>query len=464
MNTNTLLSSFALVVVIAIVVIIVYFVTYPKKNGGWSEWSEYTPCTKTCGGGEHTRTRTCTNPVPANGGIYCIGDSTEVGTCNTQPCPINGGWGIWENTGSCSKTCGGGEQTQTRKCNNPVPEFGGAPCDGSVTQKLPCNTQACPVDGGWSGWVDTGSCSKSCGGGVKNLTRTCTNPSPLNGGKDCEGSGTKSVECNTEACPINGGWSGWTDSSTCTKTCGGGTKTQTRSCTNPSPANGGSVCAGSATQTTDCGTIPCPINGGWTDWMNSGTCSKPCEGGLQSQIRTCTNPEPMHGGTNCVGSVEQKLPCNTGTCSYKLQDQRTPANCLYAASMGLAADKTSRTRWTTCADTSKTTYWQFQDLGKGDGKTLVKNMGVGGCLKRPQNTTKVTVVPCDAADTYQHFVHNANGTLQAMGVTAGDMYPSYARLVNSSYTRPPILNTTVVDVWSNDDNAEKFNKAYPAAI
>merc|ERR1712112_26651 len=37
-----------------------------------------------------------------------------------------------------------------------------------------------PVDGGWSEWS---SCTTSCGGGVKK--RSCTNPKPANGGKDC---------------------------------------------------------------------------------------------------------------------------------------------------------------------------------------------------------------------------------------------------------------------------------------
>ena len=50
------------------------------------------------------------------------------------------------------------------------------------------------LDGGWS---DFGACSKSCGGGTE--TRTCSNPAPANGGKDCVGDGTK--VCNTQGCP-----------------------------------------------------------------------------------------------------------------------------------------------------------------------------------------------------------------------------------------------------------------------
>ena len=50
------------------------------------------------------------------------------------------------------------------------------------------------LDGGWS---DFGACSKSCGGGTE--TRTCSNPAPANGGNDCVGDSTK--VCNTQGCP-----------------------------------------------------------------------------------------------------------------------------------------------------------------------------------------------------------------------------------------------------------------------
>jgi len=53
-----------------------------------------------------------------------------------------------------------------------------------------------PVNGGWSSF---GDCSVTCGGGTQ--TRTCTNPAPVNGGADCQGSATQS--CNTQACPVD---------------------------------------------------------------------------------------------------------------------------------------------------------------------------------------------------------------------------------------------------------------------
>ena len=58
-------------------------------NGNYSEWSEWTPCTVTCGGGENMRSRTCTNPAPAFGGKDCnaLGPSIETGRCKVDACP-----------------------------------------------------------------------------------------------------------------------------------------------------------------------------------------------------------------------------------------------------------------------------------------------------------------------------------------------------------------------------------------
>ena len=56
-------------------------------DGGWTSWSSFGDCSKTCGGGEKTRYRTCTNPAPANGGKDCVGPSSDSMSCNEQGCP-----------------------------------------------------------------------------------------------------------------------------------------------------------------------------------------------------------------------------------------------------------------------------------------------------------------------------------------------------------------------------------------
>lgn len=56
-------------------------------DGGWGEWSNWTDCTKSCGGGIQSRRRECDSPSPEGEGNYCEGLGTEVIACNTDHCP-----------------------------------------------------------------------------------------------------------------------------------------------------------------------------------------------------------------------------------------------------------------------------------------------------------------------------------------------------------------------------------------
>ena len=62
---------------------------YILVDGGWSNWSGWGQCSMPCGGGEQERSRTCTNPSPANGGAACSGSDKETQACNTNDCPGN---------------------------------------------------------------------------------------------------------------------------------------------------------------------------------------------------------------------------------------------------------------------------------------------------------------------------------------------------------------------------------------
>ena len=59
--------------------------------GGYTNWSVWSKCSATCDGGEMTRTRSCTNPAPENGGKTCIeqklGPTVETAKCREFPCP-----------------------------------------------------------------------------------------------------------------------------------------------------------------------------------------------------------------------------------------------------------------------------------------------------------------------------------------------------------------------------------------
>ncbi|XP_017575770.2 A disintegrin and metalloproteinase with thrombospondin motifs 2 isoform X1 [Pygocentrus nattereri] len=55
-------------------------------------------------------------------------------------------------------------------------------------------------DGHWGQWTDFGSCSRTCGGGVRFRTRQCDNPIPANGGRTCYGNNYEFQLCNTDEC------------------------------------------------------------------------------------------------------------------------------------------------------------------------------------------------------------------------------------------------------------------------
>ncbi|KAJ8405496.1 hypothetical protein AAFF_G00319690 [Aldrovandia affinis] len=55
----------------------------------------------------------------------------------------DGNWGMWSKFGSCSRTCGGGVRFRTRECNNPIPANGGHTCYGPNYEFQLCNTEEC---------------------------------------------------------------------------------------------------------------------------------------------------------------------------------------------------------------------------------------------------------------------------------------------------------------------------------
>ncbi|CAB4015940.1 A disintegrin and metallo ase with thrombospondin motifs 6, partial [Paramuricea clavata] len=60
------------------------------------------------------------------------------------------------------------------------------------------------IDGNWGAWSNYSGCTKQCDIGVAYQLRTCDNPSPQNGGEDCEGSFRGNYKtCNTQECPEN---------------------------------------------------------------------------------------------------------------------------------------------------------------------------------------------------------------------------------------------------------------------
>ncbi|XP_012591877.2 hemicentin-1 [Microcebus murinus] len=283
-------------------------------DGSWSEWSPWEECTRSCGRGNRTRTRTCSNPSAQHGGRPCEGNAVEMIMCNIRPCPVHGAWSTWQPWGPCSESCGRGTQTRRRLCNNPPPSFAGSYCDGAETQMQVCNERHCPVDGKWATWASWSACTVSCGGGARQRTRDCSDPAPQHGGSKCEGSDVQSDFCNSDPCPTHGHWSPWSGWGTCSRTCNGGQMRRHRVCDNPRPANGGRACGGPDSQIQRCNTDVCPVDGSWGNWQSWSQCSASCGRGEKTRMRLCDNPAPARGGRPCPGDATQVSRCNMQTC------------------------------------------------------------------------------------------------------------------------------------------------------
>uniref|UniRef100_A0A671UNF6 ADAM metallopeptidase with thrombospondin type 1 motif 9 n=1 Tax=Sparus aurata TaxID=8175 RepID=A0A671UNF6_SPAAU len=57
--------------------------------------------------------------------------------------PVEGAWGVWSPFGTCSRTCGGGIKIAVRECNRPVPRNGGMYCVGRRMKFRSCNSEPC---------------------------------------------------------------------------------------------------------------------------------------------------------------------------------------------------------------------------------------------------------------------------------------------------------------------------------
>ena len=62
-----------------------YIIMCYKVDCKWNDWINGT-CTKTCGGGSRTNTRT-ENVTAAHGGKACVGNASSEEICSVQPCP-----------------------------------------------------------------------------------------------------------------------------------------------------------------------------------------------------------------------------------------------------------------------------------------------------------------------------------------------------------------------------------------
>ena len=276
----------------------------------WGAWTGL--CSKTCGGGRRTRTRTMEAPA-ADGGAGC-GSLVDVNVCNSKPCPVDCKVSSWGAFSACSGTCGVGKKYRSRTFVAPM-MFGGNACP-SLSDEWECTGPACPVHCAVSSWSEWGACSATCGKGVQMRSRTVVSHAE-NGGYVCPAL-SDTQECLVLVnkvpvpCPADCIVSEWSNWSACSTTCGAGLRRRSRSPVVES-AHGGMVCP-TLEQTMPCPMKKqCPVDCRVSSWEPWSSCSQSCGGGKQTRIRRVIEA-PSHGGQPCLASLTQMADCNTPMC------------------------------------------------------------------------------------------------------------------------------------------------------
>eukprot|EP00922_Rhytidocystis_sp_ex-Travisia-forbesii_P067222 GHVS01099978.1.p1 GENE.GHVS01099978.1~~GHVS01099978.1.p1 ORF type:complete len:3586 (-),score=566.23 GHVS01099978.1:255-11012(-) len=276
---------------------------------GWSEWSS---CDATCGGGDRRRSRSLVTKE-AGGGKAC--PATEQNQkCAIYPCPTDCQLSEWGAPSPCSVACGEGTNTRTRRIVVPAStDPPGLSC-GPVRESLSCvgGQGACDRDCRLSAWSPWSKCSADCGGGMASRERTVEQP-PVGLGKQCPKGGMQEYKtCNAQACAsdcVVGSWSLWGDCSISCSTTGGGGGTRERS--RPTlrlPSNGGAPCPPTTEVDDTCNTnVPCPVECMYTPWSEWSVCRASCGVGQKSRVRRVQNADRVRP-SQC-GDTEDSTTC-----------------------------------------------------------------------------------------------------------------------------------------------------------
>ncbi|XP_039109837.1 SCO-spondin-like [Hyaena hyaena] len=323
---------------------------------GWSAWSSWGPCDRSCGSGVRTRFRSPSNPPAASGGAPCEGDRQELQACHVECGTETLGWMPWEPWSSCSRSClppggGPGWRSRSRLCPSP----GDTSCPGEATQEEPCSPPVCPVQSTWGLWAPWSACSAPCDGGIQIRGRSCSGSTP--GDPECQGPHSQTRDCNTQPCTAQcqghmvfrsaeqcrqaGGpcpqlCLAQDPGVECTSICAPGCACppglflHNASCLPrgrcPCQLHGQLYAPGAVAQLNSCNNCtcnsgemvctsePCPVACGWSPWTPWSLCSRSCNVGIRRRFRAGTAPPAAFGGAACQGPSMEAEFCSLRPC------------------------------------------------------------------------------------------------------------------------------------------------------
>lgn len=119
--------------------------------------------------------------------------------CTYTHTKVHGGMSPWSEWSTCSTTCAEGRQSRDRSCTNPAPQYGGRDCEGELSEIRDCFLRHCPIHCQWLPFSDWSDCSKTCDSGTKRRLRDLK--PAQHGGDDCEGDRVEVELCNVQPCP-----------------------------------------------------------------------------------------------------------------------------------------------------------------------------------------------------------------------------------------------------------------------
>lgn len=292
-----------------------------------SDWRPWSACTASCNGGQRFRDRNVLKP-PRRGGTCPNVQLRETNGCGTASCSSSGPQdcelGEWAAWSDCSSSCGEGSRVRSRKVAQLAID-GGQPCEGSLQEVKVCKIEDCQViDCRWSDWERWSTCSVTCGGGTKTRSRNIA-VSPVGGAPCMPHHKVEVAPCGEENCGgacQHGEWGQWREWTDCSSTCGEAYRFRRRNIAVHANYCGNAT-VGLREEMEKCEDLPSctqDVDCQTSEWAEWTACSCHCFG-MRSRSRYISR-FPSGSGAVCFNETLKEIePCNPGPHEVR------PADC-----------------------------------------------------------------------------------------------------------------------------------------